>query len=480
MTTSIKAAAGLCIAAGIFVTGYMANRQPAPVTSSTAVRQLLYYTCPMHPQYKSDKTGDCPSCGMRLVPMYADDKPGSASADSPGMLEVNAATQQLIGVRTDEVRRASASYLLRVPGRVTVDDARLYRIVAAVDGWVRELGQNAVGSFVEKDQVLASYYTNNLLAASQTLLFAMATNEQMGEGYLGTQRGPTSLNLQVAIDTLRSLGMTDAQIQEVQRSRQAAPLIRIFSPIAGFVFERNISPEQRFDKGAELYRIGDIGHVWVLADIFEKDSGFVKPGIMAAVRYRNRTWQARMSDALPQFDSTTRTLKTRFEVDNPGNVLRPGMFVDLELQVNVPPAVTVPADALVDTGRSQTVFVDRGNGAFEPRVVQTGWRLGDQVEITSGLEAGERIVISGNFLIDSERRMRLASPGDALMSNSTTSQVKDPVCGMDVDSGAPRVLKTDYQGKAYYFCSDQCLRSFKENPSKYVAHQQPVPAGSGQ
>lgn len=468
--TPAKSAVSLCLAAGIFVAGYMANRQPVPVASSASARQVLYYTCPMHPQYKSDHPGDAPCCGMRLVPVYAGEagsKAAPVTPDPPGMLQVSAAQQQLIGVRTDEVRQASASHLLRVPGRITVDEERLCRLIAAADGWVRELGQNTAGRFVEKDQVLASYYTSNLLAAAQTLVYAMATNEQTGVGYIGTQRGPTTLSLQIAVDSLRSLGMSELQIEELKRTRQATSQIQVCSPIAGFVLARNISPAQRFEKGAEMYRIADIGHVWVLTDIFEKDSEFVRPGALATVRHRGREIPARMSDVLPQFDPQSRTLKTRFELGNPGYVLRPDMFVDVEVHVNMPAAITVPADAVIDSGRRKVVFVDRGNGYFEPRPVETGWRLGDRVQVTKGLEPGEHIVVSGNFLIDSESRMRLTPAGTASMAEKTAAE-KDPVCGMDVDPKNPKAIKTEHGGRTYYFCSDHCKRSFEAGPGKYV------------
>jgi RND family efflux transporter MFP subunit len=490
MQTPAKVVTSLCLAAGIFVAGYIANRQPAPVASSASVKQVLYYTCPMHPQYKSDRPGDAPCCGMRLVPVYAgaESKPDPAGSDPPGVVQVSAARQQLIGVRTDEVRRAATSYLLRVPGRITVDEGRLYRLVAAVDGWVRTLGQNTAGSFVEKDQILASYYTSNLLAASQTLLYAMATNEQSGQGYLGT-RTPTALSFQVAIDSLRSLGMSERQIEELRKARQATSEIHIYSPITGFVLARSISPGQRFDKGTELYRIGDISHVWVLTDIFEKDREFLRPSALATVHYRGRELPARMSDVLPQFDPQTRTLKTRFELDNPGYILRPDMFVDVDLHVNMPAALTAPADAVIDSGRRKVVFVERGGGFFEPRLVETGWRLGDRIEITKGLEPGERIVVSGNFLIDSESRMKLAAAGaagsapqekhPALASGGPAPPEKDPVCGMEVDPKAPNSIKAQHGGKTYYFCSDYCKKAFEANPGKYSPKKPPAQHANG-
>jgi multidrug efflux pump subunit AcrA (membrane-fusion protein)/YHS domain-containing protein len=385
------------------------------------------------------------------------------------MVQVSAEKQQLMGVRTDEVRRASASNLLRVPGRITVDDERLYRLNAAADGWIREIGQNSAGVFVKKNQILASYYTPNLLSAAQTFVFALQTNAPAGRGDvpLANQRLAPGLNLQVTIDALRTLGMSEFQIEEIQQTRVAPTLVHIYSPITGFVIARNLSPGQRFDKGTEMYRIADIGHVWVLTDIFEKDRGFLRPGAMATIRYQGREFPARLSDVLPQFDPLTRTLKTRFELDNPGFFLQPDMFVDVAFQVNVPAAITVPADAVIDSGLTKTVFVERSAGSFEPRRVETGWRLGDRVQITAGLEPGERIVVSGNFLIDSESRMKPAALSPAAKSEVAAPE-KDPVCGMDVDPKAPGALKAQHGGRTYYFCSDHCKKSFEANPEKYI------------
>jgi YHS domain-containing protein len=229
------------------------------------------------------------------------------------------------------------------------------------------------------------------------------------------------------------------------------------------VIARNISPEQRFDKGTELFRISDISHVWVMAEIFERDSAFLKPGTRATVIYQSRRFEARMSNALPQFDPQTRTLKTRFELDNPGDILRPDMFVDVELHAEMPAALTVPADAVVDSGVHKTVYVSRGDGYFEARRVETGWRVGDRVQILKGLMPGERVVVSGNFLLDSESRMKSAAMG-------IYNPEIDPVCGMEVDhdaaKNAGRAIAHD--GATYFFCSDDCKHKFEADPRKYT------------
>jgi len=407
--TPAKLAVSLCLAAGIFAAGYMANRQPAPVASAASPRQVLYYTCPMHPQYKSRHSGDCPSCGMRLAPVYTGaSNAGAAPPGVPGLVLVTAAQRQLTGVRSDVVQRASSSNVLRVFGRIAVDESRLSRLIAASDGWVQELGPNPAGTLVQQNQVLASYFARDLVSAQQNYLYAFQVNAQSAQREANNvpQRSSASLNLRTALDNLRSLGMSDPQIEDLQRTGDPKPELRVYSPATGVVLARNISPGQRFDKGYELYRVADIGRVWVTADIFEKDREFLKPGAVATVRYRGREFRAPMTDALPQFDPQSRTFKTRFELDNPGFLFQPDMFVDVEVQVNMPAAITVPADAVIDSGRRKTVYVDRGDGFFEPRLVKTGWRLGGRVEVTEGLMRGEHIVVSSNFLIDSESRMK--------------------------------------------------------------------------
>jgi YHS domain-containing protein len=179
---------------------------------------------------------------------------------------------------------------------------------------------------------------------------------------------------------------------------------------------------------------------------------------------QNKEFHAMVTKVLPQLDPISRTLKVRLELDNPGHVLRPDMYVNVELPVIRPPALTVSADAILESGLSKTVFVDRGNGFFEPREVETGWRHGSRVEIIKGLEPGEKIAISGNFLIDSESRLQLAASGMQPLL------VKDPVCGQEI---SPRKaekagLKAGHGGKIYYFHSGECREKFKENPERYA------------
>jgi membrane fusion protein, copper/silver efflux system len=473
----------LVIVAVSFLAGSWFTGRGVSKGEQVTSRKILYYVDPMHPAYKSDKPGIAPDCGMELVPVYEDGGMGgvgTGAAGPAGTVTIGVAKQQLIGVRTDEVRRDSSSHVLRVPGRVAVDDQRLYRIVAAADGWIVDLGQNTVGRSVKKDQLLASYYTKDLLYNERLFLLSIPANEtlptQTKDFSQASVRTAGSANPQFPIDSLRGLGMSDLQIEEIHRTRTAAPHVNIYSPVSGFVLTRNISPSQRFDKGTELYRIADISRVWVMTDIFEKDRQFLKPGAEAIILYQGRRLKARMSDALPQLDAQSRILKARFELDNPDHILQPDTFVDVEVPVTRPPAITVPADAIVDSGNKKAVYVAKEDGVFEPRRVETGWRTGDQVEIVKGLMVGEKIVVSGTFLIDSESRMKAAAAG---VYGETA---EDPVCGMEVDQSKSKAAgrTAAYQGQTYYFCSDECQVSFNKAPAKYVAKVRPgtmTPAG---
>jgi len=471
------------IVAASFLAGSWYTGRGVSTGEQAKGRKILHYVDPMHPAYKSDKPGIAPDCGMELVPVYDDGSTGGGGAGAsgpPGTVTIDAAKQQLIGVRTDEVRRDSSSHVLRVPGRVAVDDQRLYRIVAAADGWIVDLGQNTVGRFVKKNQLLASYYTKDLLYNERLFLLSIPANEtlptQTKDFSQASVRTAGSANPQFPIDSLRGLGMSDLQIEEIHRTRTASPHINIYSPVSGFVLTRNISPTQRFDKGTELYRIADISRVWVMTDIFEKDREFLKPGSEATILCQGRRLKARMGDALPQLDAQSRILKARFELDNPDHFLQPDMFVEVEVPVTRPPAITVPADAVVDSGNKKTVYVAKSDGVFEPRKVETGGRYGDHVEIVKGLMVGERIVVAGTFLIDSESRMKAAAAG----VYGETSE--DPVCGMAVDQNTTKAAgrTIEYRGQTYYFCSDECKVSFDKEPAKYAAKVSPgamTPAG---
>jgi RND family efflux transporter MFP subunit len=431
-------------------------------------RKILYYVDPMNPAHTSTEPGLAP-CGMKMEPVYADqvgEDPETPQA--PGTVRVSPRKQQLIGVRLARVEKAPHTHTLRALGRVAVDERLIYRVNSAVEGWIREVGTNSTGSVVKKDETLAIIYSPEFLAPIQAYLYMLSSLDRFQASGQETpaQLQVTKLNLQQYLESLRNLGMSDLQIKELEQTRRYTEQIRLIAPATSFVLARNVSPGQRFDRGVELYRLADLSRVWVLADLFENESLYFRPGDTVRVvhPYQKRVLEAVVSDVLPQFDAATRTLKVRLEVNNQDFALRPDMFVDVEFAARLDPALTVPLDAVLDSGQRRTVFVHQGKGFFEPRQVETGWRLGDRVEIVKGLEPGEEIVVSGNFLLDSESRMQLAAAG--LLG----PRVQDPVCRGEIDAGKAKIAgrKSDYQGKTFYFCSDTCKAQFDQDPARYL------------
>jgi RND family efflux transporter MFP subunit len=368
----------------------------------------------MHPHYHSDQPGSCPVCGMRLKPVGVEGTPagtGAAGMPPAGAVQVSPEQQQAIGVRLGVVSWSAGTRLLRTTGRVVADQNRTYPIVAGVSGWIRSVDSVTTGDTVKKDQALASLFVpdaqfemaQQAYYAGLEMLYRVA-----GAPSQSHDSGRAVEEVERLADGLRSLGMSNSQVRVLAKRRELVHDIRVESPADGVVLIRSASPGLRFDRGFEFYRIADLNRVWILADVSRHQRPFVRRGASARITAaaESRAASATVSQSEPIFDDSTLTLKVRLEAANPQRALKPGMFVDVEFPVALPATLIVPADAIVDSGLRKTVFVECGNGSFEPRLVETGWRMGDDVEVTKGLTAGERIVVSGTFFIDSESRMK--------------------------------------------------------------------------
>jgi membrane fusion protein, copper/silver efflux system len=386
---------------------FVAGRHSVHARAGTDGRRVLYYVDPMHPAYKSDRPGIAPDCGMKLEPVYADGgEPATGVAELPaGAVRINAEQQQLIGVRVDQVERTSGPRTVRLLGRVAADETRVYRVNAGVDGFVRETCDDAVGTEVKKGQKLADFYAPDVL----TLAAGFISAEEHPQGVVTETelRGIRSW-----VDRLRNLGMSDAQIRSIAETRQVPEDVHIVSPAHGYIVSRDISPGLRFEAHTEFYRIADLSRVWIMADLHENEAQQFRPGAVATIVLpQGGKLRARVSRVLPQIDPATRTYKLRLEANNPGVVLRPDMFVDVELDVRAPTGLSVPEDALLDSGLAKRVFVETGEGVFVPREVETGSRFSGRVQIVSGLAEGDRVVTSGTFLVDSESRLKDGAAG---------------------------------------------------------------------
>jgi RND family efflux transporter MFP subunit len=426
----------------------------------------------MHPAYKSDKPGIAPDCGMQLEPVYADGQPAAGApgqaALPPGSVLIPPDKQQLIGVRTATVEKSAGSRTVRALGRVAPDEARIYKINSSSDGIIKRTFPVATGNLVQRDQILATFYTPDYFTALASLTSTMnGLDRHMADPVAKKNNYRDEPTVRNAYNLLINLGMSETQLEQVMKTRKNVEDIEIRSPATGFILSRNVAHNQRFERGVELFRIADLSKVWVLAELYENEAALLKPGMPVRLElpHQNRTLAGRVSQALPLVDPVSRTTRVRLEVDNPGYLLRPDMFVNVEFTISLPQMVTVAAEAVLDSGLRKTIFVDQGNGWFEPRQVVTGRFLGDRVEILRGLTPGEKIVISGNFLIDSESRLKQASAG------IFGKPGRDPVCGMALDEDRAKAagLTRQYGGKSWYFCSPEDMAKFDKNPKKYAS-----------
>jgi len=405
----------------MIVSYVLGRRHSAPATETASARRVLYWVDPMHPDYKSDHPGTAPDCGMALEPVYADSV-GSPSATvlvPPGAVAIDPAAQRLVGIRVATPEKTSGTHSVRFLGRVVPEDTRTYRVNSGMDGFIRETFNDSVGELVRKDQRLAtSYVADTLSVASGFLAASAGVPGAAGKDGARTVPYPGAVNkqgvssIQGYTDRLRNLGLSDAQIRQMAEDHQLPTTVDIVSPADGFILARNITSGQHFERSTEFYRIADLSQVWIVADVFGTDAQNIRPGAVARVTLHDQrgSFSARVSNVLPQVDPETRVMKVRLEANNPGFALRPDMFVDVELPVNGPAGLTVPQDAILDSGQEQRIFVERSTGVFEPRRVQIGWRSSDRVEIVDGLKEGERVVVDGTFLVDSESRLKSTAP----------------------------------------------------------------------
>jgi len=479
---------------GLIALGFVAGRvtgKPGGEAKSTS-RRVLYWVDPMHPAYRSDKPGIAPDCGMALEPVYEGES-SSPQANLPaGSILLNAERQQMIGIRVETPKMSMGSRTVRTTGRVTADENHLYKINAGADGWIESLDDNPPGSVVKKTQELAKLYSPDFRTAETTYLGFVASVERLRQNMSMDEMKQVEDSSRFNEEQLRLFGMGDEQLEQLRKTHRQTSVINLLSPADGVVLTRSISPRQRFEKGQELFRIADLRKVWIVADMHGED-GEMRPGSRAKVSIPElgKTINATVSSSTPLFDETSRTLKLRLEADNPGLLMRPNMYADVEFQAKAPAGLSIPAEAVLDSGLRKIVYVEVNDGVFEPRAVEISGAYSDRVIVAKGLTASDRIVVSGNFLLDSESRMRSASasnsvsspgskPAMQMTSRANTAAhstgmavapsgiIVDPVCGMPLKPEEVKFTES-YRGKQFHLCSDSCRKKFLADPAKYAS-----------
>lgn len=364
----------------------------APSAVAPAKGKILYYRNPMGLPDTS-KVPKKDSMGMDYIPVFEGDQSDASTVKvSPGKL-------QRTGVKTAIAAMASISRKIQVPGTVTLDERLVSIISMRTDSFVDDVANVTTGDRISKGQSLFHFYSKDIAAAAS----------EFAAGGRGDMRASGDAGSALR---LKNLGVSDETIAGIARTRQVPTSISYLAPRDGIVLERLASPGMMAKPGDVLFRIADISNVWVLADVPEYNLGSVRNGAEVNVTVRSlpgRTFKGVVDLIYPQVDMQTRTTKVRIELPNPDGLLLANMYADVEIEAGAPkPVVAVPNSAVIDTGDRQVVFIDKGDGQFEPKDVRLGVRGEDQTEITKGVAAGDKVVVAANFLLDAESNLNSA------------------------------------------------------------------------
>jgi Cu(I)/Ag(I) efflux system membrane fusion protein len=386
-------AAVLLAVSGYFIGNYRAHIEMAAAPSVHGERKALYWHDPMYPQQKFDKPGKSPFMDMQLVPVYADEK------GEQGGVTVSSRAQQNLGMRTAPAEITEIRQELPAVGAVQTDERRMARAEVRVAGWVEKLRVRAVNDPVRAGQVLADIYSPDLVSAQEEYLLA----RRMAQANAADE--PLA---RAARRRLESLGVSEAQIGKLETSGAASRTMPILAPISGILSELGVREGAMVQPGVAAFTLTDLSSVWIIVEVPEAQAAMLRIGLRAETRVQTlpgRMFEGRLDYVYPELNAQARTVKARITLANPGMALRPGMFVEVALVSAARKALTVPTEAVIQTGTRSVVIVMDGE-RFRAATVRTGVERDGRTEILGGLKAGERVVASGQFLIDSEASLR--------------------------------------------------------------------------
>jgi len=348
--------------------------------------------------------------GMPLAVSPASAEP--EEAEPPRVpVQISAQRLQSIGVQTGEVVRKSVEDEIRTTGNVTVDETRVAYVQVRFSGYLQKVFVDAAYRFIRKNQPLFTIYSPDLVAAEHEYLVAKHNARRLAQGTDREVAADSASLLQAAGARLKQWDVPQREIERLGSSGEVHQTLEIDSPVSGYVTEREALPNKYVQPDTRLYTVADLSRIWVFAQVFQNELGRLKvgdPATLTVNAHPGRTFTARVSFIYPDIDMATRTARVRLELANPDLALTPGMFVNVVLRVPMGEQLVVPASGVLQSGTRTIAFVDRGRGSLEPREVQLGARVGDDFVVSGGLRAGERIVTSANFLVDSESQLQAA------------------------------------------------------------------------
>ncbi len=493
------------------------------VHSSKVERKILYYKDPMHPWITSDKPGKAPDCGMDLVPVYEGEE-----ETEEGVIRIDPAIVQNIGVKIEPVKRMKLTRTIRTVGRVDYNEKKIAIITTKVSGWIEKLYVDYTGKFVRKGEPLFEIYSPELVTAQEEYLQAINYRKSVsGSKDPNIIEGANQL-VESARKRLLYWDITEEQIKELENTKQVRKTLTLYSPVDGVVVEKNVFLGTKIAQGMILMKIADLSTVWVYADIYEYELPWVKVGEDAEVELSyipGKILRGKVTYIYPFLQSETRTIKVRLEFENPDFLLKPDMYVNVNIKSKVAiDALVVPEQSVIRTGKRDIVVVALGGGRFKSVDVKLGVLADGYYQVLDGLHENQNIVTSSHFLIDSESNLKAALAGLTHQHGETMSsaqskteekveehkhdekpkveehkghemeqepreaqrheehvekktdedkgslkiahKVIDPVCGMEIEP--KEELSYVYNGKKYYFCMKSDMEKFKKDPEKYL------------
>ena len=435
MNKSIIFTALVMLAMGLASGYWFAGRSgDAPPAAAGESRQPLFYRSPMNPSVTSPVPAK-DSMGMDYVPVYAEDD--SNEKDAAGTVKVDPVIAQNIGVRTVAAKRTSISRTIRAVARVDFDEERMARLHPKVEGWIEELRVNKTGEYVEKDAILLSIYSPKLVSTQQEYLLALNNLQALKSSPIDEiRRGAEELAVS-SRERLLLFDVSEHQISELEKTRKIQKNLHIHSPVAGTVISIGARVGQYVTPKTELYMVVDLSTVWVYADIYEYELPWVQVGDeveMTLTGIPGRTFTGKLDYIYPYAEARTRSVKVRLTFDNPELLLKPEMFAEVVIKSDKRiDTVVIPSEAVIRSGRSDRVFVVRAPGKFEPVIVKLGFQSAGQVAVLEGIEDGDEVVVSAQFLVDSESSLREATR-KMMEIQDTEPAGSTEMDGMDMDA----------------------------------------------